>query len=67
MLEVVNAFESSTGVTLNWKFFPRRKGDIEKIWADSSFSNNILQWKASKSLEEMVQSAWKWENTLKNE
>ena len=33
-LEIVNTFERATGVKVNWKFGPRREGDIEKIWGD---------------------------------
>ncbi len=64
VLEVINAFEKSTGININWKYSPRRAGDIEQIWADSSISNQILNWKANKSLEEMIISAWEWEKSL---
>lgn len=65
VLEVINAFEQSTGVKLNYIFAPRRAGDIEKIWADTNYANKELGWKAEKTLEEMVFSAWKWECHLK--
>jgi len=61
VLEVIKAFENSTGVKLNYAIAPRRAGDIEKIWADTSLANNELGWCAIKSLEDMVSSAWKWE------
>lgn len=61
VLEMIQTFEKTTGEKLNWSFAPRRKGDIEQIWADSSFSNLILNWKAEKGIDEIVESAWNWE------
>ncbi len=61
VLEVIQTFEKATGQKLNWKFAPRREGDIEQIWADSVYSNQALNWKAEKGLVEMVESAWEWE------
>jgi len=66
VLEVINAFEKSTGIKLNYVFAPRRAGDIVKIWADTTFANGELGWKAEKSLLEMVFSAWQWECHLKS-
>lgn len=64
VLEIVKAFENSTGVKLKYKITNRRKGDIEKVWADTTLANNELGWEAEKSLEESMISAWKWEKKL---
>ncbi|QEC54075.1 UDP-galactose 4-epimerase [Anseongella ginsenosidimutans] len=64
VLEVIKAFEKVNGVKLNYTIGPRRAGDIEKVYADTSFSNSELGWKANLGLEEMVASAWKWEQRL---
>lgn len=66
VLEVIKAFEKSTGGKLNYKIVGRRPGDIEKVWADTTYANEELGWKAEKGLEEMVKSAWEWEKRLKN-
>ncbi|MBW6537188.1 MAG: UDP-glucose 4-epimerase GalE, partial [Mariniphaga sp.] len=50
VLEMVKGFEKVTGVKLNYKIVGRRAGDVEKIWADTSFANEELGWKAEKSL-----------------
>jgi len=42
VLEIINSFEKVSGVKLNYKIVGRREGDIEKVWADPSFSNNEL-------------------------
>ena len=65
--EIVDAFESATGVKLNWTFAPRRAGDIEKVWANPEKANNVLGWKAETSLEDTLKSAWKWQEKLRKD
>ncbi|MGB3464268.1 MAG: UDP-glucose 4-epimerase GalE [Cyclobacteriaceae bacterium] len=62
--DVINAFEKVTGVKLNYEIAPRREGDIEKIYADPSLANIELEWKAEKSIDEMMKSAWQWQKNL---
>lgn len=66
-LEVVEGFEKTTGVKVNWEYAPRREGDIEKVWADPAKANNVLGWKAETSLEDTLRSAWKWQVKLDEE
>jgi UDP-glucose 4-epimerase len=65
VLEAIKAFEKASGVKLNYKIVGRRAGDIEKIWADTSFANQELGWKAEKGLEETMLSAWNWEKRVR--
>lgn len=65
VLEAVNSFERVTGVKLNYKIVGRRAGDIEKIWADTTFANEELGWKAEKGLDETMLSAWNWEKRIR--
>lgn len=65
VLQVIKAFEKASGEKLNYKIVDRRKGDVEKVYADTSLANKELGWKAEKSLYEMVSSAWTWEQELK--
>ena len=65
--QIVDAFEKSTGVKLNWTFAPRRSGDIEKVWANPEKANNVLGWKAETSLEDTLKSAWNWQVKLREE
>jgi len=64
VLDVINAFERVTGEKLNYKIVPRRPGDVEMVWADTRFANEELGWKAEKSIDDMMLSAWKWEKAL---
>lgn len=65
--QIVDAFEKSTGVKLNWTFAPRRSGDIEKVWANPEKANSVLGWKAETSLEDTLKSAWNWQVKLREE
>ena len=62
VLDIINTFERVNDLKLNYQFKDRRKGDIEKIWADPTKIINTLGWKASRSLEDMMKSAWRFEN-----
>jgi UDP-glucose 4-epimerase len=66
VFEVINSFEKVTGIKLNYKVVGRRAGDIEKVWADTSFANQELGWKAEKTLDETLLSAWKWEKYIRS-
>ncbi len=65
VLEIVKGFERATGVKLNYKIVGRRSGDVEKIWADTSFANEELGWKTEKGLDETLLSAWNWEKYVR--
>ena len=64
VLEVIHSFEKVSGVKLNYVFTGRRPGDVEKVWADTTYANQELGWKAQRSLDEMTLSAWRWELRL---
>lgn len=64
VLEVVKAFESSTGQKLNYNIGPRRGGDVEKVWGDVSKAEQELGWKTELVLEDMMRSAWAWEKYI---
>jgi len=64
VLELVTAFEKVNGVKLNYRFAPRRAGDVTAIWADPTLANEELGWKAVRSVEDTLASAWAWEKHL---
>ncbi len=65
VLELVKGFEKATGLKLNYEIVGRRAGDIEKIWADTSYATTELGWVAKKGLEETLASAWAWEKKVR--
>lgn len=64
VLEVINAFEKVSGQKLNYIIGPRRAGDIEAIYANNEKAKKELGWTINYSLEDMMDSAWKWEQKL---
>jgi UDP-glucose 4-epimerase len=64
VLDVINSFEKVSELKLNYKIVARRPGDVEIVYADTSFANSELGWKAELGLDEMTLSAWKWEKEL---
>ena len=65
VLELVHRFEQANGVKLNYRIVGRRAGDIVAIWADPSYANTELGWKAERSLDDTLRSAWAWEKHLR--
>ncbi len=66
VLEIVKTFEKATGLQVKYKIYPRRPGDISRVYADTSLANRELEWKADTPLEETLLSAWKWEKRIRN-
>ena len=64
VLELVTTFEKVNGIKLNYRFAPRRPGDVTAIWADPTLANEELGWKAERSIEETLAAAWAWEKRL---
>ncbi len=64
VMELINTFERVNGVKLNWKFAPRRPGDVVSIWADPSLAERELGWKAVRSLDDTLKAAWEWEKYI---
>ena len=65
VLELVRKFEEVNNLKLNYKIVGRRAGDIVAIWADPSYANNELGWRAERSLDETLAAAWKWEKHIR--
>jgi UDP-glucose 4-epimerase len=64
VLEVIHAFESTTGEKLNYEIGPRRDGDVEQVWGDVTKSSTKLGWTAKLGIGEMMASAWEWEKYI---
>lgn len=61
VLELIAAFEDSTGKKMNWEFGARRAGDIAAIYAQVDLAESELGWKARRSVQQAIRDAWKWE------
>ena len=61
VLDMVKAFNEANGLELPYKIVDRRPGDIATCYADPSRSEQLLGWKAEKSLQDMVRDSWNWQ------
>ncbi|HEX8515661.1 MAG TPA: UDP-glucose 4-epimerase GalE [Bacteroidia bacterium] len=61
VLEAITAFEKISGVKLNYTIGKKRDGDVVAIYSDTSYSEKELGWKPQFTLEQMMETAWKWE------
>lgn len=59
--EVVETFRKVSGKPIPAVVTPRRAGDVATSVGDPSFAAGLLGWKAKRGLEEMIASAWKWQ------
>ena len=65
VLEAIKAFENVSGLALNYTIGSRREGDVEKIYADNIKAVNMLGWQPEFNVEDMMETAWKWELKMK--
>ncbi|GAA5186405.1 UDP-glucose 4-epimerase GalE [Ferrimonas gelatinilytica] len=66
VLSMVRAFESASGVTIPYRIVDRREGDLPAFWADASKAESMLNWKATRSLEQMMSDTWRWQSQNPN-
>lgn len=67
VLEAIHAFEKVSGVKLAYEVGPRRPGDIVAIYANNDKAKSKLGWNPARSLDEMMDTAWRWELKLKQD
>lgn len=64
ILEAIGAFEQVNGVKLNYQIGRRRPGDVVAIYANNNKATQALGWKPQYSLNDMMRTAWLWEQKL---
>jgi len=67
VLELISAFEAASGQKLNYKLGPRRHGDVVAVYADNQKARAVLGWEIKYDLHQMMDTAWRWELTIKKE
>lgn len=65
VLEVIRTFEEVTQQKLNYEIAKRRPGDVPKLYADVKLASEKLNWKAERTLEDMIESSWVWEQKVR--
>jgi len=66
VLEAIQSFEKVSGKKLKYQIVDRREGDITAAYAETSKANNVLGWKTELDLDDAMDSAWKWEQKIRN-
>ncbi|GAB2806916.1 NAD-dependent epimerase/dehydratase family protein [Ferruginibacter profundus] len=67
VLELIKQFEITNAIQLQYTIGKRRPGDAPALYADVHKANTVMQWKAEKTLTDMVGDAWRWEQRLAEE
>lgn len=67
VLEAIRAFEKVSKTKLNYTLGPRRPGDVIAIYANNDHAKNTLGWEIKFGLEEMMATAWRWEQKIKTD
>lgn len=66
VLEMITAFEKASGKDIPYQITPRRAGDIACCYAEPAFAESELNWKAEKTLDEMMEDSWRWQSQNPN-
>ncbi len=67
VLEAIRTFEEVSGTALPYQIGPRRSGDVVAIYANNDKARDYLGWETDYSLEDMMRTAWQWEQNLKKD
>lgn len=62
VLQVVDAFSKACGKPVNYHFAPRRDGDLPAYWADANKADKELNWRVTRSLDDMARDTWNWQS-----
>lgn len=65
VLEIIAAFERIANTKLNWKFGPKRMGDVPAIYAEVHKAHSDLGWQAAFTFEDAIADAWRWEQNIR--
>ena len=66
VMEVIESFERISGLRLNYEIVDRREGDVPQLFASTDLAYQKLGWKAELGLDEMIDSAWRWEQKYRD-
>jgi UDP-glucose 4-epimerase len=62
VLDMIKAFESSTGKKIPYQLVARRPGDVATCYADPSTAKTLLGWEAKLGIEAMCRDTWRWQS-----
>ena len=62
VLEIIASFEAATTLNIPYQIIEPRVGDLPAFWANAEKASNVLNWRAKRSLTEMMEDAWRWQS-----
>ncbi len=65
VLELLTTFQEVNDIKVPYKMVDRRPGDVPAVWANTDYANQVLGWKAERSLAETLKSSWDWEKKIR--
>ena len=66
VLELINTFEKVNKIKINYEFAERRPGDIATSYADTTSMLKKINWKPSRSIDDMCRDGWRWQKNILN-
>ena len=63
VFELVKEFEDISGISIKFKYLPRRDGDLAAFWADSSKANKKINWYSERSIKQICEDTWRWHDS----
>jgi UDP-glucose 4-epimerase len=60
VIELLKKFKEASGVTIEFKYLPRREGDLAAFWADSSKAFEKMSWQPERSIKKICEDTWRW-------
>ena len=61
VLEMITAFSRASGREIPYEVVARRTGDIAACWADPTYAEQCLNWRARRTVQQMCEDAWRWQ------
>jgi len=61
VLDLVKAFRRASNQPIPYDIVDRRPGDVAASYADPSSAEELLDWKATRTLEDMCADTWNWQ------
>lgn len=62
VLDMVKAFEKSSGKKIPYEITARRQGDLAEYYADPTLAEKLLQWKTTLDIKAMCEDTWRWKS-----
>ena len=60
VLELLKSFEDASDVSIKFKYLPRRDGDLDVFWADTSKASENMDWQPVKNIKKICEDTWRW-------